>query len=120
MIADTILNDYSETFCMMDETTVSDGYGSFDVVWVEGAEFKASIAKDAALTAQIAQAQTEIKRYRITTAKNVTLLEGKYVKWLKDGTTYKILHSNTDKLAPTDSNLSGLRSTTMERAVLPT
>lgn len=119
-LTDTILNDFSETVYMMDETTVSDGYGGFDVVWAEGASFTAAITPDTTLTAQIAQAETEIKRYRITTLGNITLLAGKYVKRMVDGSTYKVLQSNTDRLTPNDSELHGIRSTTIERVVLPT
>lgn len=120
----TLLADFEETVCFMDRTTESipDGYGGVSGVrdvYVEGAEFTAAVTKDTSQTAQIAQAETEIKRYRITTKGDITLEQGDYIKRKASGDVYKILHGNTDKLAPEGSMLGGIRSTTMERVKLP-
>lgn len=119
-MTDTILNEFSETVCIMDKRTVPDGLGGIISNYINGAEFMAAIVPDVSTTAQIAQAQSEIKRYRITTPDTITLTEGDYIKRLTNGETYKILHTNTDKLAPDSSAISGIRSTTMERVKLPT
>lgn len=119
----TLLADFEETVCMMDKKTEPepDGYGGFNIreVYVEGAEFTTAITPDNSQTAQIAQAETEIKRYRITTKGNITLRQGDYIKRKSNGDVYKILHDNTDKLAPEGSTLNGIRSTLMERVKLP-
>lgn len=120
----TLLADYEETVCFMDKKTetVPDGYGGISGVrdiYVEGAEFIAAVTKDNSQSAQIAQAETEIKRYRITTKGEIALRQGDYIKRKASGDIYKILHDNFDKLAPEGSTLNGIRSTTMERVKLP-
>ena len=115
----TLLADFEEEVCMMDKITFADGYGSFTVQYTEGARFTAAITPDNSMVAQVAQADTEIKRYRITTSGNITLQQGDYIKRLVNNEAYKVLNSNGDKLAPTDSRLNSLRSTTMERVKLP-
>lgn len=118
MIEDTILADYMEEVIMLDRRTVPSSYGGFVVQYVEGASFSGAITPDESLTAQIAQASTEIKRYRLTTAENITLQIGDYIRRTADGETFKVLHSNTDKLTPNDSAIP-MRSTTIEKVTLP-
>lgn len=122
-IKGTLLEEYEETVCFMDRKTVAlpDGYGGISQVtneYVEGAEFIAAITPDTSTTAQIAQAETEVTRYRITTDSGITLTAGDYIKRKVNGETYKVLHSNADKKAPDSSTLSAIRSTTMERVKL--
>lgn len=115
---DTIMKDYQENLVMLDRRTVPDGFGGFKIAWTEGAEFTAVMTQPNSGTAEIAQAITESKTYKIVTGTNITLNKDDYFKRIRDGKTFKVLNGNTDRLAPDDSELQ-MRVTTAEKVELP-
>ena len=115
---ETIMKDFQENLVMLDRTTVSDGYGGFEVAWVEGATFIAVLTQPQSGSAEIAQAITETKTYKIVTGTNITLHKDDYFRRVRDGKNFKILKDNTDRLAPDDSELQ-MRVTSAEEVELP-
>lgn len=115
---DTVMKDYQTELVMLDRTTVKDGYGGFEVKWVEGAEFTAVVTAPQSGTADIANALTEKKTYKVVTGTNVTLRKDDYFKRVSDGKAFKVLNDNTDRLAPDDSMLQ-MRVTSAEEVELP-
>lgn len=115
---DTVMKDYQENLVMLDRRTVPDGYGGFTVEWVDGAAFTAVMTQPQSGTAEIAQAITESKTYKIVTGTNITLNKDDHFRRVRDGKTFQILNGNTDRLAPDDSELQ-MRVTTAKEVVLP-
>lgn len=116
---DTLLKEFTENLVIMDRTTIADGFGGFNVVWQEGATFTAALTSSQNGTAKIAEAITATKIFKVVTETTVTLLKDMYFKRLKDGTVFKILRNNTDKLTPDNSAIS-MRATEAEITELPT
>ena len=114
----TLLNDYTENFVLMDETTTIDSYGSIVPVWKEGATFKAALTAPQNGTAEIAEAIREKKSFNVVTETNITLKQGKFFKRLSDGVVFKVLRDNTDKLTPNNSGIP-MRYTEAEITELP-
>lgn len=119
MIENTLLSEFAEMLVIMDRTTVSDGFGGFNVVWKEGAPFTGALTSSQNGTAKIAEAITETKTFKLVTDTAVTLLKDMYFKRISDGTFFRVMRNNTDKLAPDDSPIS-LRATEAELTELPT
>lgn len=115
---DTVMKDYQTELVMMDRTTVPDGFGGIKTTWAEGAAFTAVVTAPKSGTADIANALVERKTYSVVTGTNVTLRKDDYFKRVSDGKTFKVLNSNTDRLAPDDSTLQ-MRVTSAEEAELP-
>lgn len=116
---ETIMKDYQESLVMLDKRSVEDGYGGFaPPKWTEGARFTAVMTQPNSGSAEIAQAITESKTYKIVTGTNITLNKDDYFRRVRDGKTFKILNGNTDRLAPDDSDLQ-MRVTTAEEVTLP-
>ena len=115
---ETIMKDFQENLVMLDRRTVPDGYGGFTVEWVEGAAFTAVMTQPQSGSAEIADAITERKTYKVVTGTNITLNKDDYFRRIRDGKIFKILNGNTDRLAPDDSELQ-MRVTTAEEVTLP-
>lgn len=115
---DTIMKDYQVELVMLDRTTVTDGYGGIKTTWVEGAEFTAVMTQPQSGTAEIAQAITETKTYKIVTGTNLLLHKDDYFRRVSDGKDFVILKDNFDRLAPDDSTLQ-MRVTSAKEVELP-
>lgn len=115
---ETIMKDFQENLVMLDRRTVPDGYGGIKTQWVDGAEFTAVMTQPQSGSAEIADAITESKTYKVVTGTNITLNKDDYFRRVRDGKTFKILNGNADRLAPDDSELQ-MRVTTAEEVTLP-
>lgn len=115
---ETIMKDYQKSLVMLDRRTVPDGYGGFTVEWQEGAPFTAVVTQPRSGNADIAQAITEKNTYTVVTATNITLNKDDYFRSVADGRNFRVMNSNTDRLAPDDSELQ-MRVTTAEEVELP-
>lgn len=118
-LENTLLKDFTETLVIMDRTTAPDGYGSYNTVWKEGAPFSGALTSSQNGTAEIAEAIKEKKSFTIVTETNVTLMKDMYFKRVKDGTYFRVMRNNTDKLTPNDSSIP-MRATEAEITELPT
>lgn len=115
---DTVMKDFQVELAMLDRTTTEDGYGGVKPVFVEGAHFTAVMTQPKSGTADIAQAITETKTYKIVTGTNVELRKDDYFRRISDGRNFVILNNNYDRLAPDDSELQ-MRVTTAQEVTLP-
>lgn len=115
---ETIMKDFQENLVMLDRRTVPDGYGGIKTQWVDGAEFTAVMTQPQSGSAEIADAITESKTYKVVTGTNIALNKDDYFRRVRDGKTFKILNGNADRLAPDDSELQ-MRVTTAEEVALP-
>ena len=78
----------------LDETSVPDGEGGFNVGYVEGAPFSAAITLDTTVAASIATAiaqKSDVKgTYNITTPINAKLKFGDIIKRVDDGKIFRV------------------------------
>lgn len=114
----TVLEDFQENLVMLDKTTTADDYGGIKRVWVDGAKFIAAMTQPQNISAEIAQALTAKKSYKVITETGVTLSSGDYFRRARDGKTFMIVNGNDDRLAPDDSELQ-MRAATAEETELP-
>lgn len=91
---------------ILDKTTVSDGYGGVVTTWVDGASFRAAIIPDTSNEASIAQAQTLINRYLITTEKSIVLEYKDVFKRNSDQKIFQVLEDGLDNATPKISTLN--------------
>lgn len=113
------LIDSQMTDCvMLDKTTVSDGRGGYDRVWVNGAEFKAVIALDTSTQAKIAEQQGVTSLYKVITPKNVNLQYHDVFKRLSDNKIFRATSDGDDKATPNIASMQ-LRKVTAEEYTLP-
>jgi len=102
----SLLDEAMEKCIMIDKTTVPDGYGGFDVIWQEGAEFNAATVLDNSIQARIAQAQGVRNLYTITTQKNINLQFHDVFKRLRDGKIFRVTSDGDDKRTPASATLN--------------
>ncbi len=100
------LLDEAMTACVIiDKSTVKDGYGGYDTVWTEGAEFEAAIVLDSSMQARIAEKQGVTAFYTITTRKALNLQYHDVFKRLSDGKIFRVTSDGDDKHTPASAML---------------
>ncbi len=102
----SLLDEAMEKCTMIDKVTVPDGYGGFDVVWQDGAEFSAALALDISTQARIAQAQGVKNLYTVTTQKNVSLKFHDVFRRDRDLKTFRVTSDGADKHTPASATLN--------------
>ena len=114
----SLLEATMETFVMIDKTTAPDGYGGFERVWVEGAEFLAAAVLNTSTEARVAAADGVLDRYTITTRRAVNLHYHDVVKRKSDSTVFRITSDGDDVKTPPPASLD-MRQVTAEKWELP-
>ena len=102
-----------ENCIMIDKTTVDDGYGGYDVIYQEGAEFQAAIVFDTSMQARTADAQGVKSLYTVTTSKALTLEYHDIFKRIRDGKVFRVTSDGDDKFTPQSATLD-MRQVTAE------
>lgn len=112
------LLDEAMTECiLLDKTTRADGYGGYETVWTDGAEFMAAIVLDTSMQARIAQQQGVTGLYTITTVKAMNLQYHDVFRRVKDGKIFRVTSDGDDKHTPASANLN-MRQVSAEEWVL--
>lgn len=91
-----LLQSMMEKCVMMDKTTVGDGMGSFDAVWVEGAEFDAFVRKESAPEIRVAEKDGAKEMFTVVVPMNVTLEYHDVFKRLRDGAIFRLTSNTKD------------------------
>lgn len=102
----SLLDQAMENCIMLDRTTQPDGYGGFDTVWVEGAEFQCAIVLDSSIEAKIAEQQGVTGLYTITTNKNINLQYHDVFKRMSDKKIFRVTSDGDDKKTPDSARLN--------------
>ena len=95
-----------ETFYIIDKTTQLDGYGGVTTVYQRGAKVDASATEKNTTEAQIAQALSEKRTYRVLTRKSVVFRYNDIIYRASDGKTFRIISDADDKKTPASANLN--------------
>lgn len=106
------------TPCMMvDKRTVPDGYGGYDTIWSDGAEFDAAIVLDTSMEARVGEKQGVTAVYTVTTLKAMNLQYHDVFKRLSDGKVFRVTSDGDDKKTPRSATLN-MRQVTAEEWIL--
>lgn len=114
----TVIENFQEEIILIDETTVSDGYGGYETKWKDGAKIVVGLVQPHDGSTTIANAIVGKQSITIMTGTDTDLKRDKYFKRVSNGKTYKLDRDNNEKLAPDDSTLQW-RVTTATEAALP-
>lgn len=109
----SLLDEAMEKCTMIDKTTAPDGYGGFDTVWVDGAEFQCAIVFDSSIQARIAQSEGVKALYMITTQKGINLQFHDVFRRERDGKIFRVTSDGDDKHTPASASLN-MRQVTAE------
>lgn len=114
----SLLGEYFEPCTMIDKTHTPDGYGGMNVVWTEGAEFKAAITEDSSMESKLAQKQGVTAIYTITTTRAINLQFHDVIKRKSDGKVFRVKSDGDDKKTPNSASLD-MRTVSAELWELP-
>ena len=115
----SLLDESMETCTLMDQTTVSDGYGGYTNVWREGAKIQVAIVLDNSMEARIADKQGVTALYTITTRKNINLQYNQFFRRDRDGKYFRVTSDGDDKYTPTSATLNMRQVSAEEIEALP-
>lgn len=113
----SLLKEMMTSCVMVDKRTVPDGYGGYDAVWSEGAEFDATVILDTSMEARIGEKQGVTAVYTVTTSKAMNLQYHDVFKRLSDGKVFRVTSDGDDKKTPMSATLD-MRQVTAEEWVL--
>lgn len=109
----SLLSEAMEDCVLIDKRTSADGYGGYDTVWTDGAEFKAAIVLDTSMEARIAEKQGVTARYTVTTSKQLNLQYHDVFRRVSDGKIFRVTSDGDDKKTPASATLN-IRQVTAE------
>lgn len=112
----SLLAEAMENCIYMNRSKVSDGYGGYIDVFVEGVQFKAAIVFDTSIQARVGEKQGVTSRYTVTTAKEMTLLYHDIFKRVRDGKIFRVTSDGDDKFTPRSASIN-MRQVTAEEFV---
>lgn len=114
----SLLDEAMSTCVLLNQVAQSDGYGGYDMVWAEGAQFPAAIVFDTSIEARVAEASGVASRYTVTTRKDFTLAYHDVFRRESDGKVFRVTSDGDDKFTP-DSATLNMRIVTAEEFELP-
>lgn len=101
----TLFEEQMESCHIVDKTTVPDGRGGVETVYVEGAPIDVAFSFNDSVSVVIADQEKVTDMYTLITKKKVVLLAGDIIKRDKDDSTFKIETNSTDSTPPEISAL---------------
>lgn len=102
----TLFEEQMEICHIVDKTTVPDGRGGVETVYVEGAPIDVAFSFNDSVSVVIADQEKVTDMYTLITKKSVVLLAGDIIKRDKDASTFKIETNSTDSTPPEVSALN--------------
>lgn len=101
----SLLSEAMEACRMLDKRTVADGYGGYDTIWEDGAEFQAAIVLDTSMQARVAEKQGVTGLYTVTTVRALNLQYHDVFRRERDGKIFRITSDGDDKYTPASATL---------------
>ena len=115
----SLLSEAMEKCVMLDKLTNADGYGGYETIYVEGAEFDAAIVLDNSMQARAAEKQGVTALYTVTTVKALNLQYHDVFKRKRDNKIFRVTSDGDDKNTPASASLN-MRQVSAEEWTLPT
>ncbi len=101
----SLLSDSMEKCILLNKQTTADGYGGYDTIWADGAEFAAAIVLDTSIQARIGEKQGVTALYTVTTAKAMNLQYNDVFRRVSDGKIFRVKSDGDDKRTPASAGL---------------
>lgn len=114
----TLFEQQMESCHIVDKTTVRDGRGGVETVYVEGAPIDVAFSFNDSVSVVIADQEKVTDMYTLITKRKVVLLAGDIIKRDKDASTFKIETNSTDSTPPEISALD-MRQVKAKKFKLP-
>ena len=100
-----MITDFFDCLVMIDRKSLPDGYGGFEMQYVEGAEFKGGITTENSTQARIAEKEGVTALYTVTVLPNIPLNYGDIIKRKNDNKYFKVVSDPNDMQTPKVSNM---------------
>lgn len=113
----SLLDEYKEHCVFQNQTQTDDGRGGYKVVWTDGAEFDAAIARSTSLQTLTAEKAGVTSLYTVTVSQDVNLKFHDVIKTEK-GKILRVTSDGDDYHTPPSSTLY-IRQVTAEEWSLP-
>jgi hypothetical protein len=114
----SLLDEYKETFVLMDKTRTSDGMGGYITVYVEGVTIEGAMALASDTDTKKAEAMKEVITNTLLVDKAIELDYHDVLK-RSDGSYYRVTMTGKDVVTPASSSLN-LRKVGLEAWEIPT
>lgn len=114
----SLLDAYTEKCTIIDKRTVSDGYGGYEVQYVDGAVIDASISMDDSIAARVALKEGVKNVYSIVVKKAITLNYGDILRRNSDKKYFKVTSDGDDMVTPDTASID-MRKVSAEEWELP-
>lgn len=102
----SLLEQFEESFCLMDKVKVKDGEGGFATRYVEGLIFKMPQAHDTTIEAQKAEQEGTASAYSFLPKKGMHFEFHDVFKRLSDGQIFRVTSPTDEKKTPASSSLN--------------
>ena len=114
-----LLTQMMEDCQILNKTTSDDAYGGYNVVWTDGAKFKAAIAKNGSPEVLVAEQQGITEQFTVVVQEGISLDYHDVFKRLSDNAIFRVTSQTKDATAHPASTVR-IAVVTAERWVLPT
>lgn len=101
----SLIEEFMETFVIMDQRRVPDGASGFITQWLEGAEVQLALTLDTTLEARRASQEGMNSSFKVYMNTASALGFHDVVKRIRDGQTFRLTSDATDKHVPKSSSL---------------
>lgn len=113
----SLLQEMMSPCVMIDKRTVPDGYGGYDSIWSDGAEFDAAVVLDTSMEARVGEKQGVTAMYTVTTLKAMNLQYHDVFRRQSDGKVFRVTSDGDDKKTPASASLNMRQVTAEEWAI---
>lgn len=114
----SLLAEAMEKCVIINRAITEDGYGGYDTVWTEGANFECAVSLDTSTEARIALKQGVTALYTVTTSKALNLQYHDVFRRISDGKIFRVTSDGDDVYTP-DSATLDMRVVSAEEWTLP-
>lgn len=114
----SLLSDAMENCIILNKQTTPDGYGGYQVTWIDGAEFNAAIVFNTSMEARSAEKAGVTSLYTVTTSRAITLEYHDVFRRVSDGKIFRVTSDGDDSYTPISATLD-MKQVTAEEWKLP-
>lgn len=102
----SLVDEFKEPCTLLESKRVSDGEGGWVTTWEDGPKFMAAIVNDTSVTARVAEHQGVSSTYTVTTDMWTALEFHDAFRRDRDGKTFRVTSSHSDKQTPEMASFS--------------
>lgn len=113
-----MITDFYDNLTLIEKRSVPDGFGGFEVTYVEGAEFKGGITTDNSTQARVAEKEGVTALYTITVNDTVPLQYADIVKRKSDNKYFRVVSDPSDMMAPSRATIK-IKQAQAEKWTMP-